>query len=76
MKDKGDLHSMEQYNPVTPEVLQALRDVVGDKYVKTDDDVLEVYKADESLAPSFWCKPEVVVLPASTEEVAGHQNWW
>lgn len=62
---------MEQYNPVTPEVLQALRDVVGDKYVKTDDDVLEVYKADESLAPSFWCKPEVVVLPASTEEVAG-----
>lgn len=61
---------MEQYNAVTEEVVQALRDAVGDKYVKTDADVLDVYKSDESLAPSFWRTPEVVVLPANTEEVS------
>ena len=29
-----------------------------------------MYKSDESLAPSFWRTPEVVVLPANTEEVS------
>ena len=45
---------MKEYNPVTAEVIDALKAVVGDKYVKTDADVLDVYKSDESLAPSFW----------------------
>ena len=61
---------MKQYNPVTAEVVKALQDVVGKKYVKTAPDVLDVYKSDESLAPSYWRTPEVVVLPANTEEVA------
>ena len=61
---------MKQYNPVTEEVVKALQDVVGEKYVKTAPDVLDVYKSDESLAPSYWRTPEVVVLPANTEEVA------
>lgn len=61
---------MKQYNPVTAEVVKALQDVVGEKYVKTAPDVLDVYKSDESLAPSYWRTPEVVVLPANTEEVA------
>lgn len=61
---------MASYNPVTEEVLQALRKAVGDKYVKTDADVLKTYEGDESLAPSFWRLPEVVVLPANTEEVS------
>ena len=45
---------MKEYNPVTAEVIDALKAVVGDKYVKTDADVLDIYKSDESLAPSFW----------------------
>ena len=61
---------MKQYNPVTEEVIKALQEAVGEKYVKTEADVLDVYKSDESLAPSFWRTPEVVVLPANTEEVA------
>ena len=61
---------MKEYNPVTAEVIDALKAVVGDKYVKTDADVLDVYKSDESLAPSFWKTPEVVVLPANTQEVS------
>ena len=61
---------MKEYNPVTAEVINALKAVVGDKYVKTDADVLDVYKSDESLAPSFWKTPEVVVLPANTQEVS------
>ena len=61
---------MKPYNKVTDEVIQALKAIVGDKNVKTDADVLDVYKSDESLAPSFWHTPEVVVLPGCTEEVA------
>ena len=61
---------MKEYNPVTAEVIDALKAVVGDKYVKTDADVLDIYKSDESLAPSFWKIPEVVVLPANTQEVS------
>ena len=30
-----------KFNPVTPELLAELRQVVGDKYVKTDEDYLE-----------------------------------
>ena len=41
---------MKQYQPVTEEVIQALRRIVGEKYVKTDAAVLDVYKSDESLA--------------------------
>ena len=41
-----------KYNAVTEELLQELRQVVGEKYVKTDPSVLDIYKADESLAPS------------------------
>lgn len=59
-----------QYNPVTAEVIRALQKAVGQKYVKTDPAVLEVYKKDESMTPSFWSLPEVVVLPASAQEVA------
>lgn len=61
---------MNQYNPVTEEVIQALRRAVGEKYVKTDLAVLDAYKSDESLTPSYWRTPEVVVLPGCTEEVA------
>lgn len=61
---------MNTYNPVTDEVVTALKNIVGEKYVKTDAATLDVYKADESLAPSFWRTPEVVVSAGSTEEVS------
>lgn len=59
-----------KYNPVTGDVIQALQQITGEKYVKTDPDVLATYQSDESLAPDMWHLPEVVVAPGSTEEVA------
>jgi glycolate oxidase len=58
-----------QFNPVTPELLAELRQVVGDKYVKTDEDYLERYQTDEEGNSHYFHKPEVVVFPGSTEEV-------
>lgn len=58
------------FNPVTPEVLAALRQAVGDKYVKTDEDCLTAYQTDEEGNSHFFQKPEVVVFPGTTEEVA------
>lgn len=37
----------KKYNPVTPELLNDLRNVLGEKYVKTDDDYLTAYQTDE-----------------------------
>ena len=59
-----------KFNPVTPELLAELRQVVGDKYVKTDEDYLEKYQTDEEGNSHYFHKPEVVVFPGSTEEVA------
>ena len=30
-----------KYNPVTPELVEELKKVVGDRYVKTDEEYLE-----------------------------------
>lgn len=59
-----------KYNPVTGDVIQALQQITGEKYVKTNPDVLAAYQSDESLVPDMWHLPEVVVAPGSTEEVA------
>jgi glycolate oxidase len=61
---------MRKYNPVTDEVIAALKEALGEKYVKTDADILDKYKMDEVLDPHYWRLPEVVVSPANTEEVA------
>ena len=61
---------MRKYNPVTDEVIAALKEAVGEKYVKTDPETLNKYKLDESMTPSYWRLPEVVVSAGSTEEVA------
>ena len=61
---------MATFNPVTPELLEKLRNVVGDKYVKTDEDYLTAYQTDEEGNSIYFRKPEVVVFPGSTEEVA------
>ena len=62
---------MSTYNKVTPEVIAALQKVVGAENVKTDQETLDRYKTDEETDPSLFHLPEVVVLPANTEEVAG-----
>lgn len=61
---------MTAYNPVTEEVLVALRDALGAENVKIDEETLDRYKTDEETDPRYHHLPEVVVLPGSTEEVA------
>ena len=61
---------MSTYNPVTEEVLEALRFALGAENVKIDEETLDRYKTDEETDPRYHHLPEVVVLPGSTEEVA------
>ena len=61
---------MMNYKPVTEEVLEALRKAVGAEYVMTDPETLDKYKTDEETDPHYHHLPEVVVMPANTEEVA------
>lgn len=58
------------YNPVTEEVLAALRAALGEEFVKNDPETVERYKTDEEPDPHYHHLPEVVVLPGNTEEVA------
>ena len=61
---------MQQYNPVTPEILTELKAIVGEKYAFNDPDKLEAYSRDETPDSKYAHQPEVVVLPGTTEEVA------
>ena len=61
---------MKTYAPVTEEVIEALKGVVGEEYVMTDAETLEHYQTDEETDPRKFHKPEVVVKPASAEEIA------
>ena len=61
---------MHKYNPVTEEVITALKEALGGEYVKYDAETLERYKTDEEPDPHYHHLPEVVVLPGCTEEVA------
>lgn len=55
---------------ITPEILAELKKIVGDKYVFQDKDKMEPYSHDEVTDPRYVHEPDVVVLAATTEEVA------
>ena len=59
-----------KFNPVTEELLDDLRNALGEKHVKTDAECLEKYQTDEEGNSYYFRKPEVVVFPGTTEEVA------
>jgi len=61
---------MPKYNPVTPAIVEALRNIVGAKNVLVDAEKLETYSHDEETDPRYHHMPEVVVLPSTAEEIA------
>jgi len=61
---------MARFNQVTDELVQKLKAIVGDKYATTDEEKLLTYQTDEEGNSYYFRKPEVVVFPCSTEEVA------
>lgn len=56
------------YNRVTPRIVDALRAIVGEGNVRTDEEALEKYAHDETVG--IWAQPEVVVFAHSAQEVA------
>lgn len=61
---------MARFNKVTPELLEELRRVLGEKGLTVDEEKLQTYQTDEE-GNSYWFHvPEVVVFPATTEEVS------
>ncbi|MDR1732881.1 MAG: FAD-binding protein [Synergistaceae bacterium] len=58
------------YNPVTPDVVEALRKIVGPGNVFTDEEKLEAYSHDETSAEVYGHMPEAAVTPLTTEQVA------
>lgn len=62
---------MSNYNSVTPEFIDELKTLLGEKYVKTDADTLDRYKTDEEADERCFHLPDVVVIPANAEEISG-----
>lgn len=58
---------MPRYNTVTPQIVEQLQNIVGAQYVLTDDENREKYSKDYTGDLSY--KPEVVVKPATVQEV-------
>lgn len=60
-----------KYNKVTPEIIEELKKIVGDKFVIYDDpEKLEPYSHDEVAEKKYAHFPEVVVKPRTAEEIA------
>ena len=55
---------------MTDQIIEELRKIVGRGNVITDGEKLDAYSHDETDAREFGHRPDVVVLPASTEETA------
>lgn len=60
-------HSAE-WGAVDDGVVEKLRGIVGPEHVKTDDGAVAAFSRDAT--PLFAARPDVVVLPGSTAEVA------
>ncbi|MDI6602234.1 MAG: FAD-linked oxidase C-terminal domain-containing protein [Thermoanaerobacteraceae bacterium] len=60
-----------KYNKVTPEIVEELRRIVGDRNVIYDDsEALEAYSHDEVAEKEYAHMPDVVVKPTSTEQIS------
>jgi len=59
---------MTDYNQVTPELKRQMEDIVGKENVSSSPEDLEKHAVDES--PLEPHPPQLVVRPASTEEVS------
>lgn len=59
------------YNKVSEELLEELRALLGAEYVFTDAETLDKYKTDEETDARCFHLPDVVVMPADSEQIAG-----
>jgi len=61
---------LAKYNPVTDVIIKELQTIIGEKYVLTDADKMDKYSHDEVTDPKYVKMPEVVLLPASAQEIS------
>lgn len=61
---------MTKYSPVTPAIVEELKEIIGAKNVLVDEEKIEAYSHDETSAEEYGHMPEVVVTPTTAEEVA------
>ncbi len=62
---------MPHYNKVTPETVEELKQIVGEKHVLVDDEEkLKDYSHDEVAEEEYHGMPEVVVKPDGAEEIS------
>lgn len=58
------------YEKITPETLDLITAIVGEKNVLTDAELMQPYSHDEVTDPAYHRMPEVVVFAENTEQVA------
>ena len=58
------------YEKITPETLNLISGIVGEKNVLTDAELMQPYSHDEVTDPAYHHMPEVVVFAENTEQVA------
>lgn len=59
-----------KYNKVTPEIIEDLKKIVGERNVICDPESLEAYSHDEVAEKEYAKMPDVVVKPTSTEQIS------
>jgi len=57
-----------KFNKITPEIIKALKGIIGDKNVLTEKFDLEPYSHDETEDLKFY--PEIAIKPVSTAEIS------
>ena len=62
--------SLYQYNRITDDILSRLEEIIGKQYVVSDPEKMEPYSHDEVAEQEYAHMPEVVVKPATAEEIA------
>jgi glycolate oxidase len=61
---------MSAYNKVSPAVIEKLKNIVGPRFIFTDEEKMEAYSHDETDKKVYARWPEAVVLPANADEIS------
>jgi len=58
------------YNKIDDLIVRRLKEIVGDQYVITDEEKMEMYSHDEIAESDYAHMPDVVVKPRTAEEIS------
>ena len=61
---------MANYNSITPEIIEKIKNIVGEKNLTVDHDKLENYSHDEVTEQVYYHMPDMVSFPQTAEQIA------